>query len=285
MMGSAENVTSEGVLTALKIAVIDFCMKYGIRLVAAIVTLIVGSLIIRLICRGVLKSKWYGKLDKNVHGFTTAAIKIALYAALIVCIVAILGIPMASVAAIIASCGVAIGLALQGSLSNLAGGLMLLIFKPFRVGDYIETKDYQGTVDEIGIFSTSLTTVDNRRVFLPNASLSNSNLSNNTYYEERMVQQVFPVDYDAPVDLVCRVLKEAAETIPELLPDKPIIARFCEFDGSSSNYQLRVWCKSSDYWNVYYAVLDKGKRALTENGIKIPYPIVEVKPSDDRKYE
>ena len=162
---------------------------------------------------------------------------------------------------------------------------MLLIFKPFRVGDYIVTKSYEGTVEEIGIFSTALTTLDNKRVVLPNAALSNSNLANFTYYKERMVDLTFSVDCDAPIDTVTGVLRNMAEACPLRLPDKDVVSRFKSFGDSCANYQLRVWCKTEDYWAAYYGLLDGGKRALTENGIKIPYPIVEVKPSDDRDYE
>lgn len=276
---------TQSTLGEFRSAVVDFCIKYGLRLIVSLIVLVIGGLIIRMISRRILRTKWYAKLDKSIRGFAMAAIKAILYIVILLTVIAILGIPMASVTALIASVGVALSLALQGSLSNLAGGIMLLIFKPFRVGDYIVTKDHEGTVEEIGIFNTSLVTIDKRRIFLPNASLSNSNISNNTYYEQRMVQHVFPVDCDAPIDLVDDILRRTAESMPQRLEDTPVTARFCEFGDSCAKYQVRVWCKTEDYWDLYYSLWEAGKRALTESGVKIPYPIMEVRQPDERKYE
>lgn len=283
-MFHSELAETPGTLEALKKTIADFCVKYGLRIVCAIVVFVVGMIIARLISRRISKAKWNKRLDKGVASFLISMVRMLLYIAVIIIVIGILGIPMSSVAAVIASCGVAIGLALQGSLSNLAGGIMLLIFRPFKVDDYIKAGEYEGTVSEIGIFNTSLTTIDNRRVVLPNSVISNSSIVNNTYYKERMVDLAFCVDCDAPIDTVTDVLRAMAESMPQRLEDKEIICRFLSFGDSCAKYQLRVWCKSEDYWQMYYALLDGGKRALTDAGIKIPYPIVEIKPSDDRDY-
>lgn len=272
--------TWDNIISSIK----SFSIKYGVRILGALAVLVFGFWLARLIVKQTAKSRWFNKMDKDYRGFAISAIKALLYFAVIILVVLILGIPMASVAAIIASCGVTIGLALQGSLANLAGGMMLLLFKPFKVGDYIVTGNYEGTVDEINIFSTSLTTLDNRRVVLPNASLSNSSLVNLTDYPERMVDLVVCADCDAPIDLVTKVLYDMAEKQPQRLKDKDIVSRFCAFGDSCAKYQLRVWCRTEDYWTLYYALQDGAKRALTDNNIKIPYPILEVKPSDDRQY-
>lgn len=269
---------------SIKNTVADICVEYGLKIVGAIAVFVIGMIIARIISRRLSKAKWAGRMDKGVRSFLISSIKFLLYVAVIVMVISILGIPMSSIAAIIASCGVAVGLALQGSLSNLAGGIMLLIFKPFRIDDYIKSGEFEGTVTEIGIFSTSLVTIDNKRVVIPNSTISNISIVNNTYYDERMVDLAFCVDCDAPIDAVTEILRKMAESMPLRLTDKEIICRFLSFGESCANYQLRVWCKTEDYWTMYYALLDGGKRALTDSGIKIPYPIVEIKPSDDRDY-
>lgn len=283
-MQETEAAASADMWSQLKSTIASFCVKYGIRIVAAIAVLIVGMLLVKLLFRCLSKSKWLNKIDKNARSYIRSALKILLYSAVLIIVIGILGIPMASIAAIIASCGVAIGLALQGSLSNLAGGIMLLIFKPFKVDDYVKAGEYEGTVTELGIFNTALTTLDNRRVVLPNSTISNCTIVNATYYDERMVDLTFCVDCDAPIDVVAEVLHKTAEADPFRLEGREIVSRFKSFGDSCANYQLRVWCKTEDYWSMYYSLLDGGKRALTEAGIKIPYPIVEIKPSDDRDY-
>lgn len=282
-MGSIA-VTASELGESIKSAVKEFCVKYGFKLIGALVVLIVGLWLAKRAVKAITKLKWFGKIDRDARGITQGIIKALLYILVIVSVIGILGVPLASVVTVLASLGVAVGLAVQGSLSNFAGGLMILIFKPFRVGDYIKTKEYEGTVDEIGIFSTALTTLDNRRVVLPNAALSNSDLVNNTFFPERMVDLTYCVDCDAPIDTVVSVLRAMAEAQPKRLKDKEIVCRFSAFGDSCAKYQLRVWCDTKDYWELYYALLDGGKRALTENGIKIPYPIMEVVNPDVRDY-
>ena len=165
----------------------DIGIKYGLKLLAAVAVIVVGLWLTKLAVKLLERSKWFGKIDRDARAFVKSAIKIALTVMVIVTAIAIMGVPMASIVAVIASCGVAIGLALQGSLSNFAGGLMLVLFKPFRVGDYIQANGQEGTVEEIGVFSTKLITVDNRQVVMPNAGLSNSVLVNATHFDERRV--------------------------------------------------------------------------------------------------
>ncbi len=274
--------TSTELGESIRTAVKDFCVKYGFRLIGAFIVLIVGLWLAKKAVKAVSKLKLFGKIDRDAKGIALGVVKAVLYILVIVSVIGILGVPMASIVTVIASLGVAVSLAVQGSLANLAGGLMILIFKPFHVGDYITTKEHQGTVEEIGIFSTSLRTLDNRRVVLPNAALSNTDLVNNTSYPERMVDLTFCADCEAPIDKVVNALRTMAEAQPKRLEDREIVCRFCSFGESCAKYQLRVWCATKDYWELYYALLDGGKRALTENGIKIPYPIVEVRSPGER---
>ena len=255
----------------------EYAVKYGLRLIGAIVVLILGFWLSMLIVKLMTKARWYGKIDKNVRGFFKSSVKALLYILVLVSAVAIMGVPMASIVTVIASCGVAIGLALQGSLSNLAGGLMLLLFKPFRVGDYIVAGGYEGTVEEINIFSTSLVTIDNRRVVIPNAGLSNSALVNVTHFDTRRIDLVFSAKTDVEAEKVVSVLRSVAEAHEERLPDKPVEARFDSFGESAAKYHLRVWCRTSDYWELYYALLAECRKALEENGIEAPLPRIEIR--------
>lgn len=258
----------------------DFCLNYGLKILGAILVLIVGLYVIKLIIKLMEKSRWFKKIDKDVQGFSRSAAKALLYVILVVTIVAILGVPMASIIAVIASCGVAVGLALQGSLSNLAGGLMLLLFKPFHVGDYIVTSGYEGTVQEIGIFSTALITIDNRRVVIPNAGLSNSSLVNVTHFDTRRIDIIYKVDAKADTDNVISVLRTMAEAHDMRLADKPVEVRFDSFGEGCAKYIIKVWCKTSDYWELYYALMKDGKQALADNGINVPLPQIEVHSSE-----
>ncbi len=259
-------------LSAVKL----FCVNYGFRLVGALIVLFVGLWLAGLIVRLMRKSRWFGRIDRDVQGFAASAVKALLYVLVTVTAIAIMGVPMASIVAVIASCGVAIGLALQGSLSNLAGGLMLILFKPFHVGDYISANGHEGTVEEIGIFATKLVTIDNRRVVLPNAQLSNSTLVNSTSFDVRRVDHVFRADIEADSERVIGVLRSMAEAQEKRLPDREPEVRFDSFGDGFAKYHVRVWCRTEDYWELYYALLEAGKKALEANGIKIPVPQVEV---------
>ncbi len=254
----------------------DYCVRYGLKLIGAILVLVIGLWLAKVIVKLLGKSMIFKKMDKDVRGYMLSALKAVLSIIVLVTVVAIMGVPMASIVAVIASCGVAIGLALQGSLSNFAGGLMLMIFKPFRVGDYIAANGFEGTVEDIGIFNTALTTIDNRRVVLPNSTLSNSALTNNTYFDTRRVDLVFTAEADRDSDEVISVLKDMADSQEKRLGDRPAEVRFDSFGDGCAKYQVRVWCRTADYWELLYALNHDGKKALAENGIKVPLPQLEI---------
>ena len=274
------HLASGSFFSGLLDSIADFCVSYGLKLLGALLVLAVGLWLSKVLVRSVTKSRGFSKLSKDVQGFAQSAVRIALMIVVIITVISILGVPMASIVAAIASCGVAIGLALQGSLSNLAGGLMILIFKHFHVGDYIINGSYEGTVEEIGVFYTSVRTADNRNVILPNAALSNSNLINVSRYDTRRVDVAVPVDGDADVSTVSTILYDMAKNTAKILPDQEIFARFDEYGNGCAKYKIRVWCSSDDYWDVYYDLLEGSKRVLAENGIKIPLPQMEIHTAD-----
>lgn len=270
---ASEGSAAERILKTLG----ELGVKYGLKLLAAIAVVLVGLWLTKLIVKLLERSKGFKKIDRDARAFVKSAIKIALTVMVIVTAVAIMGVPMASIVAVIASCGVAIGLALQGSLSNFAGGLMLVLFKPFRVGDYITANGQEGTVEEIGVFSTKLVTVDNRQVVMPNAGLSNSVLVNATHFDERRVDLFFRVDPDADSELVVSALRAAAEAQTLRIKDKPIEARLDSYGESFVKYHVKVWGKTSDYWELYYSLAEDCKRALQENGIRFSVQQVEMR--------
>jgi small conductance mechanosensitive channel len=183
-----------------------------------------------------------------------------------------LGVETTSFAAIIGAAGLAIGLALQGSLSNFAGGTLIMIFKPYKVGDLIEAQGEIGTVKEIEIFTTKLIGVTNKEIIIPNGSLSNGNIINYTSLGTRRVDLVFGVSYDADIKETKNVLMNVLTSNPKVINDPEPTVNVVELADSSINFAVRPWCKSEDYWDVYFEVTEATKEALDKAGIEIPYP-------------
>ena len=249
---------------------------WGLRLLAALVVLIVGWQFIRLLRKRIRKSAWIEKLEDTLQSFLLSLINIIAYSALFLTVAAILGVPATSFITILASCGVALGLALQGALSNFAGGLMLLLSKPFSVGDYIETADESGTVAEISVIYTILLTPDNKRITIPNGKLMDSTITNYSSEPTRRVDLKFSVAYDSSSETVKQVLSSVITKHPLVLTDPEPIVRLTSCDDSALTYAVRGWCKTEDYWTVYLDVLEDGKAALDAAGIEIPFPQVDV---------
>lgn len=254
----------------------QFATNAGIKLVLAIVLLVIGFWLIRHIMRLVSKSKGFNKIDPGARSFIRSFASIALKVLLVISAVTLLGVPMTSVVAILASAGLAIGLALQGALGNLAGGLMILIFKPFRVGDVIDTKDGMGIVLEINIFYTILKTFDNRRITLPNGNLTNAAITNFSVEEKRRVDMKFSTSYEADIDQVIRIILDIVNS-RELVDQEP--EPFCRLESHGDNaliFVLRFWCDASEYWNNYFDVLETVKKSFDANGISIPFHQLDV---------
>ena len=260
---------------------IELASTWGIKLLAAIILLIVGIKLIGVLTKWIKKSPKLDKLDSSLRSFLVSFSKIALYIILIITVAMILGIPATSFITILASCGVAIGLALQGSLSNFAGGIMILLFKPFKVGDFIEASGESGTVEEITVVYTVLLTPDNKRVTIPNGSLTNSVIENYSSETTRRVDLKFTTSYNADIDNVKKLLTGIAESHPMALKDPAPMVRLSEHSDSALTYTVRIWCKNEDYWDVYFDTTEKVKKSFDENGIEIPYPQMDVHISKD----
>ena len=252
-----------------------FLTDLGGKLILALIVLILGFWLVRVLVRLLGKSKLMKK-DPTVAKFLSGAIKISLNTLVIVSVIGILGVPMSSVIAVIASAGVAIGLALQGALSNFAGGIMILLFRPFRIGDFIEAGGFSGTVGEIGIFYTVLTTTDNRVVTIPNGTITGASVVNYSVNDTRRVELTVSVAYGSDVGRVRSLLTEEASRQTGVLPDPAPFVRLSKQNDSSLDFTVRVWTKKEDYWNVRFDLLEAIQNRLTAEGVEIPFPQLDV---------
>ena len=251
-------------------------MSVGMNLVYAIIILIVGFKISSTLCKKLEKSSGFGKLDESISKFLLSALRFVLNAIILISAALVLGVPSASFIAILGSAGLAIGMALQGSLSNLAGSIMLVIFKPFKVGDYIETSGVAGTVEEINIFYTVLNTPDNKRITLPNGAVSNGTIVDYSTNENRRVELQFGAAYGTDVAKMKELMLQVANNHPLVLDDPAPAALFVAQNASSLDFKLRVWCKSADYWTVNFEVFEQVHEAMLTAGIEIPFPQMDV---------
>ncbi len=257
--------------------VVDIASTYGGKVVLAVVTLVVGLLVIKGLGKAIKKGLEKSKLADLAKLVILKVVKILLYIILIVALIEILGVPMTSVAALIASGGLAMGLAFQGALSNLAGGFMILIFKPFKIGDYIESTGAQGIVRDISIFYTKLVTLDNKQVLVPNGDLMSANVTNYSAEELRRIDQSFKITNDIDQELVKSVLLEAAKKTPGVLEKPEAFARLTEVDDDTYIFTVRAWCETPNYWDVYFDLIENCSKALAENGIDDPEERIAVR--------
>lgn len=255
---------------------IAFATSFGVKLLGAIIILVVGLKLTSWFSKWVRKSPKLDKLDVSLRSFLASFIKIVMYVILLITVAMILGVPATSFITILASCGVAIGLALQGSLSNFAGGLMILFFKPFKVGDFIEAAGETGTVAEISVVYTELLTLDNKRVTVPNGTLTNSVIKNYSSEALRRVDLTFNVAYNSDDEKVKALIHQIIDAQPQALKDPAPFVRVSDQADSSLTYTVRIWCNNADYWTVYFDVLEGVKAAFDRNQITIPYPQMDV---------
>ena len=269
-----ESISNMDVLVS---KLIDFCTTAGIKIILALVIYLVGKFIINKILSLYDKSRSFGTMDDTAKAYIRTIIKAALYIILIVSIIAQLGVQTTSIVTFIASCGVAIGLAMQGALGNIAGGLMLLIFRPFNVGDYIVASGEEGVVKKISIVYTILNTLDNKVVSIPNGALMNANIVNATAEALRRVDLDFNVAGSVPVQKVRATMmnvvidteKAMAEPAPQVEPLEPV--------SGGLHYVVRVWVKTEDYWDVYHELMREIPTALGAADIPGPASSITIR--------
>ncbi len=266
------NIQIESIINYL----IELATSAGLKILAALVLLVVGLKGIKWLRKWIRTSEKLNKVDDSLRSFMISFSSVVLYIVLFITIAVILGIPTTSFITMLASCGVAIGLALQGSLSNFAGGIMILIFKPFKVGDYVEAAGESGTVTEISVVYTELLTVDNKRIIIPNGTITNSVIENYSAENIRRVDFTFNTAYDCDIDKVKKIIGEILESHPKALKNPEYFVRLSAHNDSALTYTARVWCKTEDYWDVNFDVMESVKKAFDANGIQIPYNQLDV---------
>lgn len=266
----------EQIWTTIVNTVVSFATAFGFKLIAALLVLVIGLKLAKFITKKIKKSKGFHKLDVSVQSFLGNCLLAALDIVVIVSACLIVGIPAASFIAALGTAGVAIGLALQGSLSNFAGGLMILIFKPFKVGDFIDSNGVSGTVIDISIFYTVLRTGDNKHVTIPNGTLMNSTVTNASAEDTRRVDFTFSANYGCDVEKVKKILLDVAASEEKAFNDPAPFCRLTNHGESSLDFVLRVWCNSADYWDINFNIKEKVVKAFEENGIEIPFPQLDV---------
>lgn len=264
------------IISLIKTKLVEFSMESGLKVIGALVLVIIGFRLVNVFGNKMKKAKLYEKLEPTERSFMRSFIVIGLKILIVITAAIIIGIPTASMVAVLGSAGLAIGLALQGSLSNIAGGFIILVFKPFKVGDFITTVDATGTVESINLFYTKVVTVDNKVVMVPNSIISNQSLTDVSTKEERRVDLVFNTSYKCNVDEVKKILLDIALDCPLALKDPEPMARLNEHGVSSLGFVLRVWCKNEDYWTVYFDLMENVKKAFDEKGIEIPYQQLDI---------
>lgn len=251
---------------------LNWGIEVGKDIIGAIIIYVVGRFIIRQISRLVSKLLEKRKLEISVQTFLKSLVSLLLNLILAFAIIGRLGVETTSFAALLASAGVAVGMALSGNLSNFAGGLIILVFKPFKVGDYIESGSVSGTVREIQIFHTILTTPDNRVVFVPNGSLSSNAVTNYSKEELRRVDFSFGVEYGTDFNKVRQVLDEIFAADARILQSPEPFVALGELADSSVNITVRVWVKAADYWDVKFGMNRTVYATFNERGIGFPFP-------------
>ena len=250
----------------------DVSLNAGKHIIAALLVLMVGRLLVKLLNRLVAKMLDRRHIDVGVQSFLRSAVNILLTTLLVVSVIGALGINTTSFAALLASAGVAVGMALSGNLQNFAGGIVVLLFKPYKVGDWIESQGVEGSVVEIQIFHTILRTADNKIVFVPNGSMSTAVVTNYSREATRRLQWTVGVDYGEDVERVKVVVAEVLKNEPRILATpQPLIVVEALAD-SSVNIMVRVWVKQEDYWDVHYEMYQKIYDSFNAAGINFPYP-------------
>lgn len=249
---------------------------YGIKLIAAVVTLVIGLWIIKLLTNALGRLMEKREIDPSLRGFLKSLTSVLLKIMLLISVIGMLGIQMTSFIAILGAAGLAVGMALSGTLQNFAGGVIILILKPFKVGDYIEAQGYAGSVTEIQIFNTILKTPDNVTIIIPNGGLSTGSIKNYSAEEQRRVDFVFGVAYGDDYDEAKSVLLKLIDADERILKEPAPFIVLSELADSSVNITVRVWTKASDYWGVKFDLTEKVYKEFPKQKLNIPFPQMDV---------
>ncbi|RLD45982.1 MAG: mechanosensitive ion channel family protein [Bacteroidetes bacterium] len=258
---------------------VTFIMDFGPKVIGAILVLFIGLKLVKMVTTTSKKVMLKRGMDSSLIPFLVGIMNMGLKALVIISVMSMVGIEMTSFIALLGAAGLAVGMALSGTLQNFAGGVMILAFKPYKAGDFIEAQGYMGVVKHIDIFNTVLNTVDNKKVILPNGPLSTSSLINYSSEPTRRVDFSFGIGYGDDIDKARSIIMEEIDKLPQIMRDvkskEPMVV-VGELGDSSVNLTTRVWVKSEDYWTINFAMLENVKKAFDKNEISIPFPQTDV---------
>jgi len=254
----------------------ELTLTYGPKLVAAIIVFIIGGWIIKAIVKGIDAAMKRSGTDDSLRPFLRDISGILLKVMLVISVLGMLGIEMTSFIAILGAAGLAVGMALSGTLQNFAGGVMILLFKPFKAGDVIEAQGYIGSVSEIQIFNTILKTPDNKTIIIPNGGLSTGSMTNYSTEEKRRVDWTVGVGYGDDLDHARSVIQKMCDADSRILKEPEVFIAVSELADSSVNFTVRAWVKSTDYWGVYFDMNESIYNTFNKEGLNIPYPQMDV---------
>jgi len=254
----------------------NMVMTYGPEILKAIIVWFIGVWVIKLTVAGFGKVMNRSKLDVSLQSFLKSIAAIVLKVMLGITVLTMLKIEMTSFIAILGAAGLAVGLALSGTLQNFAGGVMILLFKPFKVGDVVDAQGYTGCVKEIQIFNTIMTTPDNKTIILPNGSLSTSSMTNFSTEPRRRVDWTIGIAYGDDVDHARKVIKALCDADDRILKDPEVFIAVSALADSSVNFAVRAWVESSDYWGVFFDMNENVYKSFPKEGLNIPYPQMDV---------
>ncbi len=255
---------------------LELIKNFGPSLVLAIVTLLLGFWIIRIITRLIKKAIQRSNIDDSLVPFFSGGLSMLLKVLLVISVAGMVGVQMTSFIAILGAAGLAVGMALSGTLQNFAGGVMILIFKPYKVGDFIEAQGHAGVVREIQIFNTILTTGDNKKIIIPNGGLATGSMVNFSAEETRRVDMTFGIGYEDDIDKAKGILQGIIDSNSLILNEPEPFIGVIELGDSSVNIVVRVWAKTSDYWRIFFDMQETVKKTFDKEGISIPFPQTDV---------
>lgn len=254
----------------------EMALKYGLKLLGAVVVLVAGLWVVKMINKGVQRFFDKKEFDPSLESFISSLLSVTLKILLVITVLSMMGVEMTSFVAILGAAGLAVGMALSGTLQNFAGGVIILLFKPFKVGDAIEAQGFIGKVKEIQIFNTIVTTFDNRIVIIPNGGLSNSAMINITKEDNRRTDWTFGIAYGDSYDTAKEVLQKLIKEDERILEDPAPFIAMHSLGDSSVNIVVRVWAAKDVLWDVHFDMNEKVYKAFPENGLSIPFPQMDV---------
>ena len=255
---------------------LEGALVVGLKIIAALVIYYIGRWIVRRVMKFMDKIYEKKSVEKSLRSFLSGVVKVLLYVVIVLIIIQVLGINTTSLVAMLASAGLAIGMALSGTLQNFAGGVMILLLRPYRIGDYIDAQGEEGTVRKIGLFSTEIITVDNRIIYIPNSTISTSVIDNYSTSEMRRVDWTVSVEYGTDPEKVRKVLVDMLKSDSRVAADPAPVVFLVNLADSSVDFSARAWCKNEDYWGLKFDIQERIYVELPKNDINFPFPQLDV---------